>query len=88
MIWANPTPPPPLANIREHTEYTECQGFSPVVQIGSPRPLSARECVPPSSECCYPLWFRGRTHSLPGGGAGGGANRTKGQTLWSSRYIL
>ncbi len=34
--------------------YTECQAFSPVVQIGSPRPLTRKLVSPPP-----PPWFQG-----------------------------
>jgi hypothetical protein len=47
------------------TECTECQAYSSVVRIGSPRPLTRRRV--------YPHWFRGGgggTHSLAGEGAG------------------
>jgi hypothetical protein len=30
------------------TEYTECQAFSAVVRIGSPRPLTRKRVLPPS----------------------------------------
>ncbi len=40
----------------------------------------------PASKCCPPLWFQGGgTHSLAGSGRGKPI-RTKGQTLWYSRY--
>jgi hypothetical protein len=36
------------------TEYTECQAFSPVVRISSPRPHHPKAC-----KCCpLPHWFR------------------------------
>jgi hypothetical protein len=53
------------------TEYRECQAFCPVVRIGSPHPLSARECYPPlvpGGQTCLresgweePIWTKGRT---------------------------
>jgi hypothetical protein len=46
-------------------EVSECQAFSPVVRIGSPRPLAHRRLLP------SPLWSRGGTHSIAGEGAGG-----------------
>jgi hypothetical protein len=35
------------------TEYTECQAFSLVVRIGSPRPLTRKRVC-----CPFPLWFQ------------------------------
>jgi hypothetical protein len=49
----------------EAREYTECQAFYTVVQIGSPTPSTAREC------CSPPLDQRGETHSLPDEGVRG-----------------
>jgi hypothetical protein len=39
-----------------HRVHIECQAFSPVVRIGSPRPSPASECCPP------PLVPRGGAH--------------------------
>ncbi len=47
------------------TEYTECQAFSPLVRIGTLRPLTRKRVFPPP-----PLIPRG-TQSLAGEGAGG-----------------
>ncbi len=65
------------------TEYTEGQAFSQVVRIGSPRTLSPQLVLPypPCSKGggrIVRLWERGRGELI----------RTKGQTLWYSRYSI
>ncbi len=58
--------------------------FSPVVRIGPPaRPLTRKRVLPPFVP-------RGGTHSLGGesGRGGGEPIRTKGHTLWYSRYNI
>ena len=61
------------------TEWTERVAFSPVVRRDSPTPSPAGEVVAP------PLWFQGG-NTLGGEGVGVPI-RTRGQTLWYSRYI-
>jgi hypothetical protein len=46
------------------TEYTVCQAFCPVVQIGSPHPLTFKRVLLP------PLGPNRETHSLAGEGVG------------------
>ncbi len=43
--------------------------------------------LPPPPHPPTPLWFKGGTHSLAGGGRGKPI-RTKGKTLWYSRYRI
>ncbi len=50
-------------------------------ELGLPQPLTRRRVCPP------PLWFRGRDTLACGRGDGGVSIRTRGQTLWYSRYI-
>jgi hypothetical protein len=63
------------------TEHTECQAFSPVVRIGS-SPPHQQASVPP------PLGSRGGGHTRLRERGWGEPIRTKGQTLWYSRYNI
>jgi hypothetical protein len=71
-----------ICTCQHPTELTECQAFSPVVRIGSPRPPHLRAIVAPP-----PLLDPGG--DTPACGRGGeGIIRTKGQTLWYSTRLL
>ncbi len=65
------------------TEYTECQGFSPVVIIGSPRTFTCKRVLPPT-----PLVPGGGGHTRLRERGRGEPVRTKGQTPWCSRYTV
>ncbi len=52
-------------------------------ELGLPAPSPASECCPPP-----PLWFRGERHTRFRKKGPGEPIRTKGQTLWYSRYSI
>jgi hypothetical protein len=72
------------AAVTHRRQTTECQGFFPVVRIGSPHPFLRKGVLLPP-----PLGPRGKIHSLAGErvGPGGDPIPTKGQTLWCTRCI-
>jgi hypothetical protein len=68
---------------RSRKEYTECQAFFPVVQIGFPNPSPTREC------CSSPTLGPERgTHSLARGGRGTQFRRRDGYSGYSMCTII
>ncbi len=68
-----------LTQTVETQEYTKCPAFSPVVRIGSPRPLTRKVVLPPP-----PVLREGQTRLRERGWVE--QIRTKGQILWYFRY--
>jgi hypothetical protein len=62
------------------TKYTECQAFSPVFRIGSPRPLTHKRVLPPFGSRGGHTRLRERGWGEP--------IRTKGRTIWYSSYSI
>ncbi len=79
--WTPPAYYSTLLNRFTHSVYrTECQAFSPVVRIGFPSPLSSE-----GEFCPCPLWGGGGHTRLQERGRWEPI-RTRGKTLWCSRY--
>ncbi len=65
----------PRSCATEYTDSIECQAFSSVVIMGSPRPLTHKQMLPP------PLWFQGGRHTRLRERGWGEPIRTKGRTI-------